>query len=1048
MIQLRTFGALDLRGPDGTALQSVLAQPKRFALLVYLACAEAGTFQRRDTLLGLFWPELETSRARNALNQALHYLRRSLGHGTILTRGDEVGIDAAALRCDATLLESIRPTTGEVDLVAALEPYRGEFLPGFYIGDAPGFERWVETARARYARVALHGIWRLIEAAEARGDIETARAWVPRALEVQPVDEDSVRRAIEFHGRIGDLTAAVRVYEALARNLAEEFDAEPSERTRATLELVRTEARSGWDADAADELRSDIRDGLRADAAVGLPGDAADGARGEAVGGARGDAAGGAHGGSRDRGADGAGSAPASMERARPEPARPAGPDGGGARLRLAHRSTGGRWVARVAVAVVLIAGVGRGALKLWPGDTSAELSALDASAEARTVVVLPFTIRGDAAMDYLARGMPDLLSATLRGVPGLRPTDPRAAVGTIGGRAPADLDQARRAAERLGAGRFVVGDVVVHAGRLQIDAAIYDRHAGSPITQATVQGEADELFDLVDRLAADLLTGLLHGPSARLSRLAASTSPSLPALKAFIHGESELRAGRYGTARDLFEQAVALDTTFALAYYRLAVAAGWTGPGSAAAARAAEGALRHDARLADHDRLLLRAFHAYIHRDAIEAERLYRLALASRADDVEAWYQLGEVQFHYGPLLGRPLVEARAAFERVLAMVPDHGESMMHLARIAALERDPAAFDDLAHRYMAAGPGPDHALEIEAMRAYAFGDAAARQRIEAELGGLGDHSLLSLINVVAVYTENLEAAAVLARVASRLDRSLQLRALGHAFAAQFELGRGRWREALRELDALEPIDPGMAEVLRAWFAASSFSSASPAELIGLRERAEQAEPIIMAAPMIAMPLDEGRLAILYDYLRGMLGLRTGDRLAAERIAADLEAVGGTRGDPYFGVGLAHSLRASSAWAAGDLSTARRQLERVPFGPQQSTAPIGFFAQSLERFLWGEILAAQGEHEEALRWYGSFPEPGGYDAIHLAPAHLRRAELWHDLGDLERAAYHYARFLEIWRDADPELSPVLEKARHDLQAIHARGADRLEPRPR
>ena len=70
MYDLLTLGGIDLRGP-GRA-ERLLTQPKRFALLVYLALARPRGVQRRSALLGLFWPDLRGGRARNALRQTLH----------------------------------------------------------------------------------------------------------------------------------------------------------------------------------------------------------------------------------------------------------------------------------------------------------------------------------------------------------------------------------------------------------------------------------------------------------------------------------------------------------------------------------------------------------------------------------------------------------------------------------------------------------------------------------------------------------------------------------------------------------------------------------------------------------------------------------------------------------------------------------------------------------------------------------------------------------------------------------------------------------------
>src|SRR6185503_7465343 len=100
MLRLRTFGSVDLQGPDDRDLRSVLAQPKRLALLIYLAAARPSGVHRRDELLALFWPDLDDTRARDALNQALRFLRQAVGADVFVRRGGEdVGVDPAVLWC-------------------------------------------------------------------------------------------------------------------------------------------------------------------------------------------------------------------------------------------------------------------------------------------------------------------------------------------------------------------------------------------------------------------------------------------------------------------------------------------------------------------------------------------------------------------------------------------------------------------------------------------------------------------------------------------------------------------------------------------------------------------------------------------------------------------------------------------------------------------------------------------------------------------------------------------------------------------------------------
>src|SRR5207245_7395531 len=94
MIELRMLGRLSLTGADGGEVRTLPGQPRRFALLAYLAAATPPGFHRRDSLLALFWPELDQEHARTALRQALRVLRSALGSGVVVGRGDDaVGLD-------------------------------------------------------------------------------------------------------------------------------------------------------------------------------------------------------------------------------------------------------------------------------------------------------------------------------------------------------------------------------------------------------------------------------------------------------------------------------------------------------------------------------------------------------------------------------------------------------------------------------------------------------------------------------------------------------------------------------------------------------------------------------------------------------------------------------------------------------------------------------------------------------------------------------------------------------------------------------------------
>jgi tetratricopeptide (TPR) repeat protein len=118
-------------------------------------------------------------------------------------------------------------------------------------------------------------------------------------------------------------------------------------------------------------------------------------------------------------------------------------------------------------------------------------------------------------------------------------------------------------------------------------------------------------------------------------------TTDSLSALKDYMRGERALRAGEYLAAAEAFQSAVAVDSSFALAWYRLSVAYEWL-TRDYLIRQAAEQAFQHSGRLSEHDRRLLQAAVAARQGNYEEAEQRYRTFVADYSDDVEAWFQLG----------------------------------------------------------------------------------------------------------------------------------------------------------------------------------------------------------------------------------------------------------------------------------------------------------------------------------------------------------------------------------------------------------------------
>ncbi len=233
---MRVFGSLDLEVEGGDAAL-ILRQPKSAAVLVYLATALPRGFHRRDALLALFWPEMDAAHARDALNSSLKLLRQGLGPDASPSRGDEeVAVAADCVWTDAVAFEAAIDD-GECERALALS--RGDFLEGFHVAEALGFEEWMETERGRLRSAAAEAARALAEQVAVAGDFARAAQWARRALALAPDDEITLRRLLELLHLAGDRAAALRAYDEFASRLKAEFGVEPTRPTRLLVEEIR-----------------------------------------------------------------------------------------------------------------------------------------------------------------------------------------------------------------------------------------------------------------------------------------------------------------------------------------------------------------------------------------------------------------------------------------------------------------------------------------------------------------------------------------------------------------------------------------------------------------------------------------------------------------------------------------------------------------------------------------------------------------------------------------------------------------------------------------
>lgn len=879
-------------------------------MLIYLAGLPAGGYCRRDTLLALFWPEADEERGRASLRRSLHFIRQALGEGAVRTRGDDVGVDAEAVRLD---LRDLYATAAAGDREAAMGFYAGDFLPGFHVQSAPAFEEWITSQRAAARIFALETTESLArEAAEAERAGDAVR-WARRAVEIAPDEERAVRLLMELLAASGDRTAALDAYRSLESRLAAEYGDTPSARTDAlACELRRAEPRS-----AAGSL-------------------------------------------------------------ADPPPSR------------LAPEPRYARWRKSSVLLVVLLAV----AWWLWPAPG-------ERPREEISVAVLPFEVSAGGPHGYLEAGLPVLLSTRLHEAGPLRAVDPSTVLKAwdrrpTGERGDLEIGLGRS----LNAALVVRGSVSGFGDSLRVIAHLWDVERGLRVASTEITGTERELQGVADRVATRLLAGYLREHGDAWAAAAARTTTSPAALKAWLEGEGHLRRGRHGPAVQAFLAATQADSGFALAHYRLAVAADWAGEGlmvNTAAARAV--ALRD--RLGPQERILAEALLAARQGQSAVAERLYRQAATSRPSDVEAWLGLAEVLFHRNPAAGRSMEEARPAFEQVLGLDPGNFPSLVHLARLAVLRSDLPQLDRLTRAALHTDPDGGHRAEMLLLRAVALGD---REAATAGSALAVNPVTLDALWRTAGYTGNPAAVEAQATLLLRATGSAEMRASLQLLLAHLAAAQGCAQGTAAHADSLAAFAPVAGAMTRALFRLPPHAFELPG--------ADLAAPLAPGGAVYTGRMEPDGQNPLRETLQAALSLRAGDAgPAAGALKTGSEATGGGyHSAPYVRAYLIAALA-----RRGDTGAALRHLNRVDsLASTRYSSSSPYFPRAISHLAAADLLLAGGRAEAALARLDGIHEDLGFEVAYRAAVHHRKSRLLRVVGDTQGAVRETAAARRIW----------------------------------
>ncbi|NOT07099.1 MAG: hypothetical protein HOP28_02745, partial [Gemmatimonadales bacterium] len=655
-------------------------------------------------------------------------------------------------------------------------------------------------------------------------------------------------------------------------------------------------------------------------------------------------------------------------------------------------------------------------------------------------------------------------------------------------GGAPLTLQSGIAVARRAGAGKLVMGDLLKIGPRTQVVGKVFDVKTGLRVR--TVRQDAattDSIMSAFGQLARAVLN---VAPPAGTS-LGSIGTGSVSAYQSYMIGVGFLNRWMLDSARTAFGRALALDSSFALAHYKLATVYGWQTPNSEEGPRHAALALRYGAALPQRERNLLLGAAALTEQRYAEACSVFSRLLAADSTDVEAWYNLGECAYHdpaVVPLAGDttrfvfrsswnlmlkafrhaleldptshlafqhiqdalltrvrqgcrlpPGVERCGStgvlFEGVLQRDADslliapvslatstasRSEQLVAAQRQGARRANLEAARQVAEEWLRAGPG-----ESRPRRAYA--------RILLRLGRVA-----AADSILRGAGTGIVAGESAGYVQDRIEAAIKLGnpALAGSIADSL----------LRALAGAPPNQRNAAVILNATFGKvrdldEMIRLSTPGQELARRYFTLQVRAILGVPSDGILPLED-------SLARSVVGLQDAKRAAVTLAGSLLFLEPGLRGgrwpvadtastDPRIALvsHLARSDRARvrSALAGYDSAAAERQNE-----PDGGLALVGALVHLAVGDSIGALRLLRRFHDGswALSPIGDQPATGfGFEAMLWPRMFLLLGDLEAAAGRKDQAAHAYRMFIGFWQHADPELQPIVQRAREALTRL-------------
>ena len=575
-------------------------------------------------------------------------------------------------------------------------------------------------------------------------------------------------------------------------------------------------------------------------------------------------------------------------------------------------------------------------------------------------------------------------------------------------------IDEAlgRQICKQANVGALVTASIRKFGKLYTIDLKILDPQKNEYLFTAKEEGQGQESIpSMLDKLSEKTRIGLKERTDevrASKQKVAEVTTTNLEAYQYFFQGEQLINKLKFKEAEEELNKAVALDSTFGLAYYRLAYALSWSPATNQQANEPIQKALSLIHRIPEKERYLVRAIQAEVTQDIAAGIPILKEMERTYPDDKEMLYNIGDWSFHEGLY-----DDAIAYLERVLGMDPTNERTLQHLTWTY---RDVGQYEkmlEVAKRYVSVAGTPEAYGLLG--RAYTFlgqFDTGFKTLLSARELFPKEYSITGSIADLYLSQGNYAQAVAELKPLIGDDKPTEAKQLGYTRLADPYAYVGKYRDALRSIDNSIEINWMMRDTVQAL---QRHMNKALLILLGLNDLTrswQEIEKTLSFQEKYGSPFYYGGFEILH--------VRRGDFATADSLSR--------RAPPWWQLSVQSLISVAKRRCLDAKALADSASRRMPEGQK-------FWVL----YPLAECLLAEGHIDKALQSLKELQairtKASLQAAMYYPKSFYLMGKAYEKKGNGALAIQSYERFLTIWKDADKDL-PDLIDAKTRLARFH------------